>query len=230
MRGRLLRLPARHPTGRAAVQCRFQIGRDRSAQTMKRVVLIWRWRPPRMRGEWRHVVASHRRLSRRHRHTSTCVAVANYNNKKLIRRWDNERKLFNGDMFNHFYAVRPLRPTWVHNWNGKAIGSAVFAQMTAECPYTLQWATPSPQNCPFPWGSGPHVIHGSFGPPESSTKWHLDWLSHFAGLPSVTDLQTNSLTLSLTVLDHRRETVVVDPLSLTRLLIVCGLTRDKKCL
>ena len=26
-----------------------------------------------------------------------------------------------------------------------------FAQLTAECPYTLQWAAPPPQNCPFPW-------------------------------------------------------------------------------
>jgi len=33
------------------------------------------------------------------------------------------------------------------------MGSAVFAQATAECPYTLQWDTPSPpENCPFPWG------------------------------------------------------------------------------
>ena len=27
----------------------------------------------------------------------------------------------------------------VHNPNGTSISSAVFAQMTAECPYTLQW-------------------------------------------------------------------------------------------
>jgi len=26
-----------------------------------------------------------------------------------------------------------------HNPNGTSIGLAVFAQMTAECPYTLQW-------------------------------------------------------------------------------------------
>jgi len=26
-----------------------------------------------------------------------------------------------------------------HNLNGTSIGSAVFAQMTADCPYTLQW-------------------------------------------------------------------------------------------
>ena len=26
-----------------------------------------------------------------------------------------------------------------HNRNGTSIGSAVFVQMTTECPYTLQW-------------------------------------------------------------------------------------------
>jgi len=31
-------------------------------------------------------------------------------------------------------------PTRVHSRNAKSIGSAVFAQMTAECPYTLQWS------------------------------------------------------------------------------------------
>jgi len=33
-----------------------------------------------------------------------------------------------------------FRPTRVHNPNGITIGSAVFAQLTAERPYTLQWA------------------------------------------------------------------------------------------
>jgi len=34
------------------------------------------------------------------------------------------------------------------------IGSAVVAQMTTECPYTLQWDAPLfPQNCPFPIGA-----------------------------------------------------------------------------
>jgi len=26
------------------------------------------------------------------------------------------------------------------------------------------------QNCPFPWGSGPHLIHGSLCPPETSVQ------------------------------------------------------------
>jgi len=32
-----------------------------------------------------------------------------------------------------------LGPMRAHNPNGTSIGSAMFAQMTAECPYTLQW-------------------------------------------------------------------------------------------
>ena len=27
-----------------------------------------------------------------------------------------------------------------------------------------------PRNCPFAWGSGPHLIRGSLGPPESQTQ------------------------------------------------------------
>jgi len=49
----------------------------------------------------------------------------------------------------------------VHNPNGISIGLAVFAQMTAECPYTLQLDTPFPLNtAPSHGGSGPHLIHG----------------------------------------------------------------------
>ena len=35
-------------------------------------------------------------------------------------------------------------PTLVLNPNDISIGSAVFAQMAAECSYALQWAAPSP--------------------------------------------------------------------------------------
>ena len=37
-------------------------------------------------------------------------------------------------------------------------------------PYTLQWVTHSRQNCPFPWGSGPHLTHDSLGSPKSTTQ------------------------------------------------------------
>jgi len=40
-----------------------------------------------------------------------------------------------------------------HNTNGIFIGSAVFAQTSVECPYTLPWDAHSPPEiCPFPWG------------------------------------------------------------------------------
>jgi len=63
-----------------------------------------------------------------------------------------------------------LGPVLVHNPNGIIIGSAVFTQVTAECHYTLQWA-PIYHKLPLAMGaSGPHLIHGSLGQPESSTQ------------------------------------------------------------
>jgi len=44
-------------------------------------------------------------------------------------------------------------PIRAHNLNGSSIASAVFAQTTAECPYTLQWDATFPrENCPLLWG------------------------------------------------------------------------------
>ena len=65
-----------------------------------------------------------------------------------------------------------LRPIRDHNPNGIPICSAVFAQTTVECPYTLQWDAHSPPKiCPFQWGDlEPHLIHGSPGPRKSSTQ------------------------------------------------------------
>jgi len=71
-----------------------------------------------------------------------------------------------------------LWPTRVHNPKDKSIGSAVFAQFTAESPYTLQWDALPPSKLPSPMGDlHPHLIHGSLGPPESLTKQHLDRFS-----------------------------------------------------
>jgi len=47
--------------------------------------------------------------------------------------------------------------------------SAVFAQMTAESPYTGLPVSPSKFFPPM-LASGPHVIHGSLGPPPSGTQ------------------------------------------------------------
>ena len=41
-----------------------------------------------------------------------------------------------------------LQLNGVHNPNGKSIGSAVFVQLTAESPYTLQLAHLSPKIAP----------------------------------------------------------------------------------
>jgi len=49
--------------------------------------------------------------------------------------------------------TRFLEPIGAHRLNGISIGSAIFPQMTVECPYTLQWDAHSPPKiCPFPWG------------------------------------------------------------------------------
>ena len=49
------------------------------------------------------------------------------------------------------HLVRLLGPVRSHNPNGISIVSAVFAQLTAEFSYPLQWDAPFPQNCPFPF-------------------------------------------------------------------------------
>jgi len=71
-----------------------------------------------------------------------------------------------------------LRPTWVQNPNGKSMGSAVIAQLTAESAYTLQLAPLSTRIAP---SNGriwiPYVRHDSLGPCEPKTqkpKLHID--------------------------------------------------------
>jgi len=92
-----------------------------------------------------------------------------------------------------------LLPTEVHNSNGKSIGSAVYAQMAAECPYTLQWDAPSPLKiAPFrvgiwtpsnTWFPGPTRVHNRNSISIGSAV--------FAGLTSVTDQQTSGQTTLL---------------------------------
>jgi len=93
-----------------------------------------------------------------------------------------------------------LEPARVHNPNGILIGSALFAQITANRPYTLQWA-PFPQISPFHGVSGPHLIHDSFWPPSNTRFLRHTWVFNangisigyavFAGLTTVTDRQTD---------------------------------------
>jgi len=75
--------------------------------------------------------------------------------------------------------------------SGISIGSAVFAQMTAKCPYTLQWDDPSPQICPFPWGIWTPSNTWFLGPTRVLSPNGISiGAAGFAGLTSVTDRQT----------------------------------------
>jgi len=54
-----------------------------------------------------------------------------------------------------------------HTLNGISIGSVAFAKG----PYTLRWATPFLSKLPLCMGDMDiHLIHGSLGPPESTTQ------------------------------------------------------------
>jgi len=62
------------------------------------------------------------------------------------------------------HPTRFLGPIWPRKPNSILIGSAVFVQMTEECPYTLQW------DAPFPLKIAPsHRGSHSLSPPKSST-------------------------------------------------------------
>jgi len=64
-----------------------------------------------------------------------------------------------------------LGPTQILNPNVILTGSDTFAQLTAECPYTLQWAALCPSKLPIPTGvSGPHLTHDSLGSPNHTVS------------------------------------------------------------
>ena len=68
--------------------------------------------------------------------------------------------------------------------NGISIGSAVFAQLAADGPYTLQGtAAFSSHNWTVPWVQ-----------PSPQPEQHLDRFSRFAGIRIVTDRQTDRPT------------------------------------
>jgi len=76
--------------------------------------------------------------------------------------------------------TRFLGPTRVHKPNGIWTGLAVFEQLTAEHPYTLQWATLFPENCRFQWGDLHPILYMiPWDHPSSQPKWHLDWFRRF---------------------------------------------------
>ena len=61
-------------------------------------------------------------------------------------------------------------PTQVLNPNDISIGSAVFAQLAVLSLYFTMGYPFSPKNAPSRGDLDPHLIHGSLGPPESSTQ------------------------------------------------------------
>jgi len=73
-----------------------------------------------------------------------------------------------------------LGPIRAHNPNGSSIGLAVFAQMTANCSYILQWDAPSPLKIvSCHWRSGPHLIMVLWDHPTPQPIRHLDRFSRF---------------------------------------------------
>jgi len=91
--------------------------------------------------------------------------------------------------------------SWIHpSQHPKDIltGSDVFAQLTAESAYTVVYngPHPSPQKIAPPHeGSGPHLIHGSLGPSESTSLVQHFCMAH--DRERQTDRQTDNATAEL---------------------------------
>jgi len=79
---------------------------------------------------------------------------------------------------------------------------SVFAQLTAECPYTLQWAAPFPSELPLRMGdldSDTHLIHGSLGLPESTTQTASRSVQELFGAHDRDRQTTDHITPSITI-------------------------------
>ena len=86
-----------------------------------------------------------------------------------------------------------LGPTGVHNQNGISIGSAVFAQLKAECRRACP-GIPSPSKSPHPKGNLDHIF--TFFHPSPQPKRHLKRFSRFCRAHDchrLTDRQTTLL-------------------------------------
>jgi len=71
-------------------------------------------------------------------------------------------------------------PTRIVNPNGISIGSAIFAQLIAECPYTLQLAASSPLKIALPVvGYRPPFNTWFLGPTHVLSQTAFDQLSRF---------------------------------------------------
>jgi len=107
-----------------------------------------------------------------------------------------------------------LGPTRVQIPNGISIGSPVFAQLTAERPYTLQWVTLCFENCSFPWQVlGLHLIHDSLSIPEPTTQTTSRLDQPFLhSSPQSATLRPLKLPLPTGILDPHLTHGSVDPL------------------
>jgi len=81
------------------------------------------------------------------------------------------------------------------------IGSAVFAHVTADNPYSLYFTTDAlPQNCPFPWGDlDCHLIHVSLGPSEPTTQSASQSVQPFCRWPHSVPMLYNCTPLPLKI-------------------------------
>jgi len=88
---------------------------------------------------------------------------------------------FNGDLDPQQMIPRALSPEpTTQTVSQFCMGSDVFAQMTAECPYTVLYTKMPlpPSKLPLLVEDlDPHLIHGSLGS-SPQPKRHLDWFSH----------------------------------------------------
>jgi len=97
-----------------------------------------------------------------------------------------------------FFSATNTRGLSISNYI--SIDTAIFAQLTAgiESLYFTIGHRFRPQNCLFARGCGPHLKHGSFGPPKSTSQTtsqsaQLFCMAHDRDRP--TDRQTTLLRL-----------------------------------
>jgi len=95
-----------------------------------------------------------------------------------------------------------LRPTRVHNQNGKSIGLAVSAQLTAESPYTLQGRPFSPK-LPIVMGDLDPTNYDSLGYSEISIQYNTNTNKNLYSAKFV-DKTRQTACISIQPFSHRR--------------------------
>ena len=109
----------------------------------------------------------------------------------------------------------------VHNPNGISIGSAVFAQLMAASPSTLQWVAPSFSELPlYMWRSGLPSNTWFLGPSESMAQI-ASWLIQPFLQAHDCDRQT------VWQIDHATPSVIVDCIYIYIVLLCCLKTNCK---